>query len=342
MFKTLFTAFLAMVAASAVARAEESVTFASWGGSFQKAERAAFLTPAEKALGIVIKEDTTNGIADVRAQVQSGSPTWDIAELGSNSCAQAKEEGLIEPLDYNVINTKGLAPGLVDSHWVGILYYATVFGWSTEKFGDKGPRNWADFWDAKKFPGARAIYAKPYYNLESAMLAAGKKPSEVYPIDIELGFDMLKKLKPSVSVFWKSGAQSAQLMKDGEVDMISIWNGRIGNAIKDGAKADFTFNQQILDFDCLIIPKGAKNKDLAMKAINEFLKAENQAELPFHINYGPINDNAFDVPNKITAEMAANLPSAPENRKKAVIFNPNWWVGRMNELQERYDLLIQE
>jgi hypothetical protein len=49
-----------------------------------------------------------------------------------------------------------------------------------------------------------------------------------------------------------------------------------------------------------------------------------------------------DVPNKITLEMAQMLPSSPANRTQAVVFNPTWWVGRMNVLQERYDLLIHE
>jgi hypothetical protein len=48
------------------------------------------------------------------------------------------------------------------------------------------------------------------------------------------------------------------------------------------------------------------------------------------------------VPNKITLEMAQMLPSSPANRAQAVVFNSTWWVGRMNVLQERYDLLIQE
>jgi spermidine/putrescine-binding protein len=37
-------------------------------------------------------------------------------------------------------------------------------------------------------------------------------------------------LKPHIAVFWKSGAQHAQLMKDGEVDMTTGWNGRFDNA----------------------------------------------------------------------------------------------------------------
>ena len=32
--------------------------------------------------------------------------------------------------------------------------------------------------------------------------------------------------------WWASGAQSAQLLKDGEADVVAIWNGRAGAAIR--------------------------------------------------------------------------------------------------------------
>lgn len=328
------------------ATAEESITFSSWGGAFQEAERKAFLEPAAKALGIVIKEDTTNGIADVRAQVQANAVKWDITEQGSNTCATLKEEGHLEPLDYNVINTEGLDPALVDSHWVGIIYYSTIIGWNTEKLGDNGPKNWAEFFDVEKFPGARSMYAKPYYNLEAATLARGVPKDKVYEVlstdeGVDAAFAKLRELKPHVAVWWKSGAQSAQLIKDGEVDMVSIWNGRIFAAMQDGAAADFTFNDGIFDFDCLVVPKGAPNKELAMKAINEFLKPENQAALPKYISYGPVNQKAFET-GLITDDQANNINSAPHNAAQQLVLNAAYYIPRIDKLQERFDEMIQE
>ena len=64
----------------------------------------------------------------------------------------------------------------------------------------------------------------------------------------------------------RPAVQSAQLLKDGEVDMIALWNGRAFTAIKDGANAAFTFNEGIFDFDCLVVPKGAPNKEAALEA----------------------------------------------------------------------------
>ncbi len=59
------------------------MTVSSWGGDFQAAERKAFFEPAAATLGIAIKEDTTNGIADVRAQVMANAAKWDITEPGT-------------------------------------------------------------------------------------------------------------------------------------------------------------------------------------------------------------------------------------------------------------------
>ncbi len=330
----------ALILWGGAAAAEDSMTVVSWGGSFQEAERKAFFEPAAKALGITMKEDTTNGMQDVRAQVQSGSPTWDVVELGSNSCVQLKEEGMLEPLDYDVINTDGVPDNLVNSHWVGIIFFSTVLGYSTDAYPD-APKTWDDFFDTEKFPGARSMYRKPYYNLEIATLASGVPRDQVYPIDVDRAFEKLATIKDDVAVWWKSGAQSAQLVKDGEVEMIALWNGRIGNAIKDGAKAAIAWDGALLDFDCLVVPKGAPNKELAMKAINEFLKPENQAMLPKYINYGPVNLKAFDT-GLIDQDIADALPSSPSKVAVSVIFDPMWWNGKYDELQERFDLFIAE
>lgn len=333
----VFTATLLSGAGSALA---DDITVVSWGGSFQEAERHAFFDPAAKALGITIKEDTTNGIQDVRAQVQSGNPTWDVTELGSNSCVQLKEEGMLEPLDYSIIDTDGVPKSLVDSHWVGIIFFSTVLGYNTEAY-DEPPKSWADFFDAEKFPGARSMYRKPYYNLEIALMADGVPRDQVYPLDVDRAFKKLGTIKDDVVVWWKSGAQSAQLVKDGEVEMIAAWNGRIGNAVKDGATAAISWEGALLDFDCLVVPKGAPNKEMAMKAINEFLKPENQAMLPKYINYGPVNAKAFDL-GVIDADVAEQLPSSPKNVARSLILDPNWWNGKYDELQERFDLFIAE
>src|SRR5262245_42216115 len=77
------------------ALAEDSVSFASWGGIYQDAERKAFLEPTAKELGITIKDFTeSEGLADIRTQVKAGAIQWDIAEFYGGQCQQAADEGL--------------------------------------------------------------------------------------------------------------------------------------------------------------------------------------------------------------------------------------------------------
>ena len=56
---------------------------------------------------------------------------------------------------------------------------------------------------------------------------------------IKRAIDKIRELKPDIAIWWKSGAQHAQLMKDGEVDMTTGWNGRFDVAIGVGAKAAY-------------------------------------------------------------------------------------------------------
>lgn len=337
----LAAAVITLVGVPAASRAQESITVVSWGGVYQDAERAALYQPAAEAMGITINEDTLSGLADIRLQVQSGAVSWDIVELGSGSCAQGAMEGLFEKLDFDVIDIDGMAEGTYSDHWLGVMYYSTVLAWNTDKYGENGPQNWADFWDVEKFPGSRALYNSPGSMLEIALLADGVPVDQLYPIDVDRAFVKLREIKPNIDVWWTSGAQTAQLIKDDEVDMIALWVSRVIGAIKDGAHADYTFNEGMLDFGCWVIPKGSKKKDLAMKVLNLFSSPELQANLPQHIDYGPVNVKAFDT-GKISSETVATLNSAPHNVKLQFVYDPNWWAVNGAALQERWDEFMTE
>jgi putative spermidine/putrescine transport system substrate-binding protein len=164
---------IALPTIASPALAEESIAVASYGGAYQDALRKAFYEPTAKSLGIEVKEFTLSGISDIRTQVKAGAVEWDVVELYAGQCQQAANEGLIEPLDYNVINADGIPKDLVQSHWVGFTAYSTVLAWNTEVYKDNPPKSWADFFDTKKFPGTRALSGYgPSTNAEMALMAS--------------------------------------------------------------------------------------------------------------------------------------------------------------------------
>jgi len=333
----------AMVAGSASA---QQLTIVSFGGAYQEGQSKALFQPAAKALGITIKEETYTGIADLRLKVKAGAVTWDIVASGSGSAARAGTEGLLEPLDYKVIDVSSFAPGMYQEHCVGGDVFSNVLAWNTKTYGDKGPQTWADFWDVKNFPGKRSYRKGVAGSLEPALMADGVPPNKVYevlsaPGGIERAIKKIKELKPNIAVWWSSGAQHAQLMKDGEVDMITGWNGRFDVVAKDGAKVAYTFNQGLLDYDCFAVPKGAPNKALAMKFLNEISKPQYQAEFTKYITYGPTNKKAYDG-GAIDAAYSKKLPSHPDNAAKQTLLDVNWYIKNEARAAELYQNMLTE
>ncbi|MER5173798.1 ABC transporter substrate-binding protein [Thioclava kandeliae] len=330
---------LAVCLFAGAALAEDGLTFSSWGGVYQEAQRKVFLDPIEKEMGIKVREETLTGLAEVRAQVLSGTVAWDIVDLGLEECAQGEKEGLFEPLDTSKISFDGFDKDAYSQSWAAIIYYSTVLAYNKETMGDDPPKNWTDFWDTKKFPGARALYNKPQTMLEAALLADGVPKDQLYPLDVDRAFKKLEQIKDDVDVWWTSGAQSVQLLADGEVDMIAMWNGRVDALKAEGLPVDMTYDQGTLSMDCLAVPKGSKHKDLAMKVIGRMLSPDLQAHMPAAINYGPTTSLAFDQ-GVITDEQIANSPSSPEHMKSQAVISGKWWAEHAAEVQERWDAFL--
>ena len=199
---------------------------------------------------------------------------------------------------------------------------------------EAAPNSWADFWDVKKFPGRRALRNHPIATLEAALMADGVAPDKLYPLDVDRAFKKLEEIKPNITVWWTSGAQSAQLLNDGEVDMEMAWNGRVSAVAKEGAKVAFTYNQGILQSTSLCILKGAPNLETAVSFLNEAVDPVHQANLPLHIDYGPGNPKAFDT-GVIKPERAAQLPSEPANAAKQALMSYAWWSSPAGEAAEK-------
>lgn len=324
------------------ANAEDGLTLATYGGAWGAALSKAAVQPIAKQRNLAIKEVTLNGLSEIRIQVQAGAVETDIVDLTGLDCVLGAQQSLFENIDYNVVNSNGLDTNLVRPSWVvGPAYASTVLAYNTEKFSSSTPKTWADFWDTEKFPGTRAMWNNPYQMLEIALLADGVKPDELYPLDLDRAFAKLRQIKPAITVWWTNGGQAAQLLNDGEVDLLPIWSGRASTVIKAGAKAAFGYNQALLGIDCLAVPKGSKHRDLAMKVIGDLLSPEIQAAIPSQIDYGPVNKNAFST-GLISAEQAKSINSSPENLGLHLTTNDEWWGANLSKVQPMWDAFMQE
>jgi putative spermidine/putrescine transport system substrate-binding protein len=327
---------LAVATLTPDAHAQPSLTVASYGGKYSEILFRDIWRSAGKAIGVEVKEAVVTDLASLRVQVKADSVQWDIVELVVPWCVQGATEDMFTALDRKIVDVGDFLPGTYADTWVAGTFYAFVLGWNTDKFGQHGPKTWADFWNVKKFPGTRGLPDRPLQSIEAALMADGISPDKVYPIDLDRAFRKLREIRPYITIFWKNGAHIAQLIKDGELDVTASFNGRSEEAIAAGAHHAFTFNQGLLIPTCFTIPKAGKNRDIAMKLLGEAIKAPYEAAfIRDYSSYGMANQKAYTL-GIIPDDVMKNLPTAPRNAALMGLQDGEWWAKHGEEAEERW------
>ncbi|WP_122455381.1 ABC transporter substrate-binding protein [Pseudomonas viridiflava] len=292
---------------SVAAMAAESVNFVSWGGSTQDAQKQAWAVPFAKASGITVVQDGPTDYGKLKAMVESGNVQWDVVDVEADFALRAAAEGLLEPLDFNTIKRDRIDPRFASDSGVGSFFFSFVLGYNEDKLGSKKPVDWTAMFDTKTYPGKRALYKWPSPGvLELALLADGVAADKLYPLDLDRAFKKLDTIKKDI-VWWGGGAQSQQLLASGEASMGQMWNGRVYALQQDGAPVGVSWKQNLVMADFLVVPKGAKNKDAAMKFIAEATSPRGQADFSNLSAYAPVN---LDSVPRLDSTLAKNLPTA--------------------------------
>jgi putative spermidine/putrescine transport system substrate-binding protein len=317
-------------------RAAERIVVAQPGGPYEVAFSKAFAEPFSKATGIEVAMVARPFFpsAQVQAQVEAKSYQWDVVSLSAFDVEILARKNLLETLDIAAKDLEGIIPNAIRPQWLGVDIYATVSAYRTDRLTDKKPNDWRDLWDVAGIPGKRSMYKNPQGMLEAALMADGTEPKDVYPIDYGRAFKKLSELKPKISVWWTGGVQSTQLLRDGDIDFMAIWNGRAQAAIDDGAPAKIVWNQGLYTVHGFSIAKGAPKKAIGLEFIKFCASAERQAAYTPLLAGGPTNTKAFDY---IDAKLAEKLPSAPKYLSTLLEVNTAWWTDNKDDAVNRFN-----
>lgn len=323
-------AAVASVTLSVPAYAQDMV-FASWGGTTQDAQAEAWANPYTAATGGNVLQDGPTDYGKFRAMVESGNVGWDVVDVEYPFAVKAGNEGLLEPLDFSIIDRSTIDPRFVTDYAVGSFYFSFVLGSSKDFYGDATPQSWSDLFDLEKYPGKRAMYKwSPAGALEMALLADGVAPADLYPLDVDRAFAKLDTIKDEI-VWWASGAQSQQLLASTETPLGMFWNGRIFALQQDGVNAAMSWDQNITAADMLVVPKGSPNKDAAMKFLAIAASAQGQADMARLSGYAPTN---VDSGALLPEDVAAELPD--RHTESQVDMDMDWWAVNNDEIVGRW------
>ena len=342
------------VIASAGARAEDTLNVATWGGAYGQSQEIAYFEPFAKETGTRIATEVYDGtLAKIKEMIGGAESNVDVVDVSAATLGALCNDGLLETIETSSL---GAAPtgesaeqdfysGALSSCGVASVAWSTAIAFDRQAFAKTQPSQIADLLDSKRLPGKRALPNMPRYTLEMALLADGVDPATVYTelatqAGVDRAFKALDKIKGDI-FWWDNAQEPITWLLEKKVGMAAGYSGRIFRAaVGDRQRLGVIWDGQIYDLDLWAIPKGAKNKDGAMRFISFATDPARLAAQAQLIAYGPMRKSALSLVGKhpvIDVEMKDFLPTAPDNFKKALQFDEGWWTAHGEELQKRFE-----
>jgi putative spermidine/putrescine transport system substrate-binding protein len=310
-----------------------TIVFASWGGAYQDAEKVCYCDPFATATGAHVVQDGPMNTAKFRTMIEGGSPDWDVADITIDFLYNGVGDKLFEKIDTKLVDISRIDPRFVNDYGIGCIVWSYNLGYSTKTFtSGNHPQTWTDLFDLKRFPGKRTLGDNVVATLEVALMADGVTPDKLYPLDVDRALKKLDTIKAQ-TIFWTTNSQAQQLFVDGEVNLGLILNGRAYDAAAKGAPIAVSWQQNIQSVDYLVVPRGSRNRDAAMRLIDVMTHPENQAKLANMIAYAPTNPAAIPM---VDPKITSWLPTEPANLAQGFVINAAYWRDNLKTLQERW------
>src|SRR3990172_4879673 len=85
-----------------------TLTFVSFGGAYQEAQRKGWLEPYAALTGVTFQESEDSANATIKAQVEAGQVTWDIVDVGNEFGLDANAAPLEPPAHTKIHKNQNL------------------------------------------------------------------------------------------------------------------------------------------------------------------------------------------------------------------------------------------
>jgi putative spermidine/putrescine transport system substrate-binding protein len=323
------TIFLVATIGAAWAQQAKELHVMTAGGEYGDSLDKCINEPLLKDTGIKVISETPGGYAKIAAQAKSGVIINTVTDGSTGDMYRLAAEGLLEPIDWAKLNPEPMFDEAKNPNGFGASYFSTIMAWRNDA---KAPQNFVDFFDTEKFPGKRALPDYPEYVLAFAAMGDGMTPEEVSKgIDLDRAFKTLERVKKD-TIWWQSGAQPAQLLKDNEAQYAIAWSGRVLG--QDGVTA--TYNQGMLDISWWIVAKGITGEQREM--LYAWLRAQTNAEKQkCLVSFLPYPGASPELEKIVTPEMLKTFPTSTENKKVQWLSSGRWWFDNAKEVEKRWN-----
>ena len=354
---SILAAATALAVGSTAALAQD-MTIVSWGGAYSASQNNAYHKPymeMNPGVNIINDESSAEAVARLRAMNEAGNVTWDVVDVVASDAIRLCDEGLaevidpdtdLEPAPDGTPASQDFGDLIVSECFIPQIVYSTTFGYRTDLVGDTPPTTVCDVFDTAAYPGKRSLEKRPIGNMEWALLCDGVAKDDIYdvlstPEGVDRALAKLDTIKDDV-IWWTAGAETPQLLADGEVVIGSTFNGRLFSLIEEqGQPVAMLWDAQMFDLDGWIIPTGLSPERLeaAKKYVRFATDTQRLADQAKYISYGPARKSSAPLVGKhaeLGIDMAPHMPTDPENAKNTFLYNYEWWADNRDDLDEKF------
>jgi putative spermidine/putrescine transport system substrate-binding protein len=326
---------------AASASAQQTLTVAGYGGSFEQTMRKEVIPDFEKAHKVKVEYVAGNSTDTLaKLQAQKANQVIDVAIVDDGPMYQAIQLGFCGKIAGLPGDDLYPSARFKDDKAVAIGLVATGLMYNTKVFKEKGwaaPTSWNDLKDPKYrktivIPPINNTYGLYTLVMFARLNGGGER-------DIEPGFKVMKAdVNPNVLAYEPSPGKMTELFESGQ-GLLAVWgSGRVQSFANTGFPVDFVYPKEgavtLLASACPVARANAS--PLASQFIEAMLQPKLQLILLKDYGYGPVNKKV-EVPPEL-ARMA------PVGDRAAKLINPDWdtinahrdeWTKRWNREVER-------
>ena len=296
------------------------------GGELHEGWRNAFLDNWERITGWTVIPSSPGidiSAAQLKTQVDSGDPEWDIFTVTDYASYQRQaEQGFWESIDYSLLPMDAMpdtafildddgnivapadATNVASGLGVGASDFGIVLNFNTDAYPPSGeqPDTILDIFDTTTFPGKRCLFNWAQFggNLEIALLSEGVAWDDVFvelatPEGLQRAFDKLDSIYGDI-VFVNSGAESVQFVIDRQCDLGVTFSGRPALRVREEPSLPLalTWNDGMVSGGPWGIPKGSSHYDAALSLVAYGMQPLIQCAQLNEIGYGvPLDSPVF-------------------------------------------------
>lgn len=265
---------------------------------------------------------------EMLAVVRANSAQYDIAMPSGNTVAIMIEEGLVQPLNKELIpNLENLSETFANPPYDPENEYSVAYQWGTIGVGydrtivGEDITSWEQVWN---YDGPVAWLNDQRAMMGLALLLLGYDPNSTNPDEIQEAADFLLERSDNVDVVADDNGQD--LLYQGNVDISIEYNGDIFQIMSECECDDYVYvipdEGANVWTDNMVIPFNAPNPELAMVFIDYILDPQVGADLSNYIAYGSPNQASIEA-GLIDEALITNPGIYPSEETMGMLFFAN-------------------